>query len=695
MKRNNHALILLISIFLYSFHMVSGQDTETIDWLDDYRGEVIAGSNTYKYEYTFFNKELCGLDIKSIKTDKKGNESVGRNELYLSDIDEHAIGFKVSGKYITVSMETKSSQKFIRNYEDDEFKSYVSSIDIYTDQVDKARALINVFREKLEDCNQQNKSWGSLKESLGWMADNISSTTKGGTEYVQSFSFDDVKSHLAVFKRKYNDSKGNEITEAFSFNLADVDPAKVNLDVSGTDLSIELNTKNDEKYIRIMENGEVQNYDNDFEILVSSLEDARDIVQAFKYAIPLCKPVYQSYSDVNQALIFLKENIKEMVSGSYRYEQLLDYENKPDGMVSFVSKRTDSKGTTIENKYQLYLNELEPKVELSVSGEDVLLELQVKDNQKLIKTFKDGELQNYSNEFEIFTGDIESARELANAFNYAILNRDPGLHQWTDPGKASAWISSNVGTITISGESYAQDVSFDADNHYKTVLDLTTTDSDSETKKTIEFYIADINKDDLELSTSGKELNIEVTTGKEKLVKVTESDELQNYSSSIEFMFEDTRQARNFIGALKYLASNIKPSEKSFSDNQSAFKYISSNLPAVSTGTYRYDQTIEMIDDDPCRIKFSVIQLDSKEISTGFVYEFVMADINPGTVKLEISGKEMTVQLETKGRQKLIKPYKNGEPQNFDDDFEIFCNDVMVARNIVSAIKTMAGKCGK
>ena len=178
-------------------------------------------------------------------------------------------------------------------------------------------------------------------------------------------------------------------------------------------------------------------------------------------------------------------------------------------------------------------------------------------------------------------------------------------------------------------------------------------------------------------------------------MKVTESDEIQNYSSSIEFMFEDTRQARNFIGALKYLASNIKPSEKSFSDNQSAFKYISSNLPAVSTGTYRYDQTIEMIDDDPCRIKFSVIQLDSKESSTGFVYEFVMADINPGTVKLEISGKEMTVQLETKGRQKLIKPYKNGEPQNFDYDFEIFCNDVMVARNIVSAIKTMAGKCGK
>jgi HSP20 family molecular chaperone IbpA len=188
---------------------------------------------------------------------------------------------------------------------------------------------------------------------------------------------------------------------------------------------------------------------------------------------------------------------------------------------------------------------------------------------------------------------------------------------------------------------------------------------------------------------------VEVTTGKEKVVKVFKSNEIQNYTSSVDLMFEDTRQARNFIGAMKYLASNVKQSEKSFSDSQSAFKYISSNLPAVSTGTYKYDQTIEMIDNDPCKIKFSVTQLDSKDVSTGYVYEFAMADINPDAVKLEISGKEMTVKLETRGKQKLIKPYKNGEPQNFDYDFELFSDDVIVARNIVSAIKTMAGKCGK
>jgi HSP20 family molecular chaperone IbpA len=695
MKRFNHLFIPFISIILFSFSMLNGQENETVDWLNDYKGEIPAGSYTYKYEYSFFKKELCGIAIKSIKIDKKGSESVNRYELYLSDIDENAIKFKVTGKYITVSIETKKSQKFIKYFEDDEFKNYVSSLDIYTDQVDKARALVDVLKEKLTDCKRQDKSWGSLKESLGWLANNISAANSGGTEYLQSFSYDGTRNYLVVYNRKYNDSKGNEIVEVYSFNLADVDPAEVNLNVSGKDLSVELNTKNNDKYFRIMKDDAVQNYDNDFEIFVSSLEEARDMVQALKFSIPLCKPVYKSFSDVNQALIFLKENVKEMTSGNYTYVQLLDYENKPDGIVSVVSKRTDSKGTTVEDKYLLYLNELEPEVALSVSGKDVLLKLNVKDKQKLIRTFKDDELQNYSNQIEIIAGDIESARELANAFNYAILNRDPGILKWADTGKAAAWISLNIGSITEAGKTYEQNLSFDAGNNYKTVLNLKTTDGSSETDEIFEFYMADIDKDKLELSTSGKKMFVEVTTGKEKVVKVFKSNEIQNYTSSVDLMFEDTRQARNFIGAMKYLASNVKQSEKSFSDSQSAFKYISSNLPAVSTGTYKYDQTIEMIDNDPCKIKFSVTQLDSKDVSTGYVYEFAMADINPDAVKLEISGKEMTVKLETRGKQKLIKPYKNGEPQNFDYDFELFSDDVIVARNIVSAIKTMAGKCGK
>jgi hypothetical protein len=694
MKSSIHLLLSLISLLVLSFGPVDGQEASPIDWLKEYRGEIPVGSYTYWYEYSYFNKELCGISIKSVKISKKGDESVSRSELYLSDIDENAVTFKVTGKYITVNLETKNSQKFIRYFEDGEFDSYVSSVEIYTDQVDKARSLIDLIKEKLKECNRQEKFWSSLQSGLDWLKDNISTTTQDGTEYNQSFSYDGAKNYLVKYNRNYNDSKGSEIREVYSFNLADVDPEGVSLNVRGTDLSIELNTKNN-KYIGISENGEIQNYDNDFEILVPSLEEARDIVQAFKYAVPQCKPEYTSFSDANQASLYLKEHIREITSGSYKYTQSFDQENKPHGIVTYISKRTDSKGTTTESKYQLYLSEFQPEAELSVSGTNVILELNVKDKQKLIMSFEDGELQNYSNQIEIYAADIESARELANAFNYAVLNSDPGLLNWTDAAKASAWLSSNTGTVAEPGATYEQKLSFDPGNNYKTVLNVLTIDSKGQTDEVFEFYVSDIDRDNLKLSTSGKKMFVEVSTGKEKLVRVTKSGEIQNYASSVDFLFEDTRQARNFINALKYLASGVQQQEKSFADSRSAFKYISSSLTTVSTGSYKYDQSIEMIEDDPCRIKFMVTQLDSKDVSTGYIYEFTMSDINPESVKLEISGKEMTVELETKAKQKLIKPYKNGEPQNFDYDFEIFTDDVVVARNIIGAIKTMAGNCGK
>lgn len=695
MKSSNHVLFSLISLLVLSFGLLKGQEAPTIDWLKEYRGEVPVGNNTYWYEYSYFNKELCGISIKSVKISKKGDESVSRNELYLSDIDENAVTFKVTGKYITVNLETKNSQKFIRYFEDGEFDSYVSSVEIYTDQVDKARSLIDVFKEKLKECNRQEKSWGSLKAGLDWLADNISATTQDETEYNQSFSYDGARNYLVAFNRNYNDSKGNKINEVYSFNLADLDPDAVSLNVRGTDLSIELNTKDNDKYIGISENGDMQNYDNDFEILVPGLEEARDIVQAFRYVIPLSKPEYTTFPDASQASLYLKENIREITAGSYTYTQSFDQENTPHGIVTYTSKRTDSKGTTTESKYQLYLNELQPEAELSVSGTDVILELNVKDKQKLIRTFEDSELQNYSNQIEIYASDIESARELANAFNYAVINSDPGLLNWTDAAKASEWLSSNIGTVAEPGTSYEQKLSFDPGNNYKTVLNVITIDSKGQTDEVFEFYVSDIDRDNLELSTSSKKMFVEVSTGKEKLVRVTKSGEIQNYGSSVDFLFEDTRQARNFINALKYLASGVKQQEKSFADSRSAFKYISSSLAPVSTGSYKYDQSVEMIDDDPCRIKFMVTQLDSKDASTGYVYEFAMSDINPEAVKLEISGKEMTVELETKAKEKLIKPYKNGEPQNFDYDFEIFTDDVVAARNIIGAIKTMAKNCGK
>ncbi|MFO7658211.1 MAG: hypothetical protein R6W78_14215 [Bacteroidales bacterium] len=695
MKRLKKGFILCVTLILSLSQLVTAQENEPVAWLTDFKNDVLAGSYTYRYDFSYFNKELCGITISNIKTDKKSSESESHVEFYLTDIDPNSINFKVTGKYLTIGMKTKNAQKFIKVFDGGEFKSYTAETEIYSDQVEKARALVDAFKTHLKDCKEQQATWGSQSECLKWLASNISKTAKGGTEYNQEFKSDATKAYLAGFTRKFNDSKGTEITEEYSLNLADLNPGKVSMVVSGKDLSVELKTTDDNKYIRLIKSGELQSYDNNISIYVPDLESARNMVKAFEYAVKESKPEYKAYNDVNTALNYLKVNIKEVNTGSVNCKQQFEYDSKPDGIATFTAITTDSKGAVTEEKYHVYLNELDPKVNLSVSGKNVMVKAIVKDKMKLVKVVKNDVLQNYTNQIELYAHDIESARELINALSYAIQNRDDGIISWTDAGKAATWIMSNTGTVAELSKTYNQKLAIDPANSYKTVLQLTTTDSNGDTEETFEFYITDADKDAIALKISGKKMVVSVTTGKEKLVKVNKFNQIQNYAASVEFVFEDTRQARNFISAMKYLAAAVKLSEKNFADNNSAFKYITGSLPSVSTGSYTYDQTLEMIDNDMCKIKLSVVQLDSKNTSTGFIYELNMADINTEAVKLQISGKEMKVVFETKGKQKLIKPYKNGEAQNFTYSLELFTDDVLTAKNIMNAFKTLAKNCGK
>ena len=49
--------------------------------------------------------------------------------------------------------------------------------------------------------------------------------------------------------------------------------------------------------------------------------------------------------------------------------------------------------------------------------------------------------------------------------------------------------------------------------------------------------------------------------------------------------------------------------------------------------------------------------------------------------------------LVTKDKQKLIKPYENGEAGNFSYDFDLYVDDVLVAKKVFGAFTTLAEGC--
>jgi hypothetical protein len=67
----------------------------------------------------------------------------------------------------------------------------------------------------------------------------------------------------------------------------------------------------------------------------------------------------------------------------------------------------------VEYIYEFNLSDLNPNsVEYDIKGKELSIVLNTNYNAKVIKTYEDGELQNYTNKINIYANDIDLARNL-------------------------------------------------------------------------------------------------------------------------------------------------------------------------------------------------------------------------------------------------------------------------------------------
>src|SRR5690349_20621267 len=133
-------------------------------------------------------------------------------------------------------------------------------------------------------------------------------------------------------------------------------------------------------------------------------------------------------------------------------------------------------------------------------------------------------------------------------------------------------------------------------------------------------------------------------------------------------------------------------------DFNGTIQKLQGTLVQVSSSSKKYDQEIK-----PGQfgsVRYTVDETDQKGTKTSYAYEFNLADIDPYAVKQETQKDVILVSLTVRNKQKLIKAYKNGESQSYDEQLKIRAKDIDNARTIVellkksipSAEKLLAGK---
>ena len=660
--------------------------------------DVQIDKTTFKQSIDVLDANKGKLSFVSVTVDEKGKTSGERFEFYVSDIDKNTIIRKTSGKKLFISLSINNNQKFIKHFKEDKLDGYTNNLEILMSSADAAQELINLFKTAIPLVNTSEKGWNSNTDALNWLKNNISKVNSGPVTFEQSFSFGEPKDYLIKFTTKKTDQKNVSTDEIYEFSILDINQKNLAVRISGTQLSVTVETKGNEHYIKYTKNNEQQSFANNFEIVAEDIDQARNIITAFSSAIEKSKPILPDFGSLQKSLDFITKNTNDLTIDKKALNQKIDFTPGNGTKAIFIYAEPDSKGKSVEERYEFYLSDIDASsLSFKVSGKKIEIVCMSKNKTKFIKYYKDNTLQDFQNEVDILTSDIESSREMTEAFKSAIKSSETQPTSFKNIDGAISYL-----TKMIVGEPIGTDIyKLNLSSISPEPLDVKYVEDKTDAKgimveQSFEFYPYMLDPGTVKIGSSGKYLKVEASVNSKKpFIKVFKDGKQQAFDDVIEIMAFDARQAQDIAEAIKFLASNSKPKDKVWSDKQSAIQFIMGNVGDLKTEGKDVKQKIELTNNDPCKISLTVSTTDDKGKSTDEIFEFALSDMNKQAVDLKVNGKNVDVTLSCKNKEKLVKVYKNGALQPWGTDVSLETNDVETAKNIADAFKSIITQCEK
>jgi len=680
---------LVGTLLLLGFGMVNAQDK--IAWLEDYTQEMVIGKETYKYNFSEVEGKECKLEFKESVSNQKEKTENRSWIFYLADINPDALKFNSRGKAIELVMATNNSQKFISYYKEGEMEAYVDEIKLKMNEVDKCRSFIEVLKDHIGSCESTNLSWEDREGSFNWLTGNIGLADNGDTQWEQEFTRGE-KPYLAHLSSVSINNKGEQGKVKYQFDLNDVDPAGVKLSVSGKSLSVTVAVKDGEKFVQVT-TPDKKEYRDELKIYVDEIDLARQTVLAMSHLVSNTEPDRPEWSSYSEALGFVEEHLGEAKIGGDMFEHSITFDASPSGMVDMNIKETDSDGDSVEVTHSFYLSDLLEKTSLAVSRSKITVTLETREGNDFIRRTSGDLVKGYSSELEIHTEDIDKARDLMFAFEYAIANSQEEIRVFESIGEVNSWMVENLGTLYRGDETYEQELLVLEGEGNPIEFKLKQTKEEKEQTEThYLIYPMDINLEELDIDVSYGRLNVTLQT-EENYVKKLVNGELQNFADDADVYFSDPLVAKNFMAAIRYLRENAGQAVLPEMNKEEAYAFLSDRIQNLEFPEGSYEQKIENPEGDGCKLKVTRLETNSKGASDEYIYELTASDIHAGNSGVSVRGKLIRINLVTAGNEKLIKPYENGSVEDFEDEFMLYTDDVFLAKQIVAAFGVLAEGC--
>ncbi len=392
----------------------SGMDfNQQLAFLKENIVSVKSDEDTYDQELVI-GEPAYFVQVKTNHFTDKDN-TASEAHLNLADLQGKSIKINVSGKKLQVRVGTKSNNRWIKNYEEGEFKSYSNSLEVLVNTTNEARNISGILKELITTARKMEKERfeslaGDASQRQEKLLSYVKDTKSGKGEYTQELAGDCV----LQLTRESLAEKGSSAKEVFSFNLIDFEKKSATISSSASSLSVTLKSK--DRMIQHLRDGELQSYRNSVEFYVDEVENAKVLSYLLSEQIGGCEGQAsgKTFEGQTKEQLFEKATalILDVELSSYTYRQKLATEEGETCKLQFTQiKSTKNKDTEIF--YDFSLSDINPKtIDFAISGKNLSLQLATRNNEKVIKEYKGNDDSDYTNRLQIYMDDVEETRLL-------------------------------------------------------------------------------------------------------------------------------------------------------------------------------------------------------------------------------------------------------------------------------------------
>ncbi len=220
--------------------------------------------------------EPACLTTYSLKSEVKGKIVEESFKFNFGDLTDFKLS--VSKEVIRIASKVQDSKKFIQVTKDGALQNYDNSVEFIVGDIEDARYLMEALPAIAKGC-KENVTAGDFK----WLASKVKSIENPKQELVLQ---DGDKCKWKLTSSASDSKKTVEII--LEFNLYDIDPKKIEVDISGKTVGIMGYTINKEKFIKQTKDGK-PGFSSEVNLVVNTIEDAQRGVVTFKTLAEACK----------------------------------------------------------------------------------------------------------------------------------------------------------------------------------------------------------------------------------------------------------------------------------------------------------------------------------------------------------------------------------------------------------------------